>query len=119
MQTGTLKTSTIFVSVGQRTRVYRSVDDMPAPLRHKLEKTTGGSNSATILIADRKGKEELVRAIQGLPSSIPLRVTQEARRKKEHRAKMHRASGRRHWLEIFLLGILGFLLWSLSVWEVI
>ena len=117
MQTLSLKTSTIFVSVGQHTHVYRSVDDMPASLRQRLEKTTTGSNSATILIADRKGKEELVRAIQGLPSSIPLRVTEDARRKREHREKVDRATARRYWLEIGLIGVLAFLLWSLAIWK--
>ncbi len=113
----TLKTSAIFVSVGAHTHVYRSVDKMPASLRQKLEKTTTGANSATILIADRKGKEELVRAIQGLPSSIPLRVTGEARRKREYREKMDKARARRYWLEIGLVGVLGSLLWCLTVWK--
>jgi hypothetical protein len=36
----------------------------------KLEQSTNGINSATILIADRKGKEEIVRAIRGLPSNL-------------------------------------------------
>ena len=66
----TLKSSTIFISVGNKTEVYRSVADVPPPLRKKLEQSTNGINSATILIADRKGKEEIVRAIRGLPSSL-------------------------------------------------
>jgi len=90
---------------------------MPASLRRKLEKTTTGSNSATILIADRKGKEELVRAIQGLPSSIPLRVTGEARRKREYREKMDKARSRRYWLEIGLIGVLASLLWCITIWK--
>ena len=117
METRTLKTSTIFVATGERTQVYRTVDDMPAALRQKLEKTTASSNSATILIADRRGKEELVRAIQGLPSSIPLRVTEESRRKKERRERMEKVIARRYWLEIGLIGVLGFLIWSLSLWK--
>jgi hypothetical protein len=117
METVTLKTSTIFVSVGRHTHVYRSVGDMPESLRARLEKTTTGNNSATILIADRRGKEELVRAIQGLPKSIPLRVTEGARRKRESRAAMGKARARRYYLEIGLIGILGLLLWILAVWK--
>jgi hypothetical protein len=117
METRTLKTSTIFVAAGEHTQVYRTVDEMPAELRQKLEKTTASSNSATILIADRRGKEELVRAIQGLPSSIPLRVTEEARRKKERRERVERIVARRYWLEIGLVGVLGFLIWSLALWK--
>ncbi|HEX5226142.1 MAG TPA: hypothetical protein VFW44_00450 [Bryobacteraceae bacterium] len=66
----TLKSSTIFISVGNKTEVYRSVAEVPPSLRKKLEQSTNGINSATILIADRKGKEEIVRAIRGLPSNL-------------------------------------------------
>src|SRR5581483_8639961 len=66
----TLKSSTIFISVGDKTEVYRSVEDIPPSLRKKLEQSTNGINSATILIADRKGKEEIVRAIRGLRSNL-------------------------------------------------
>jgi hypothetical protein len=54
----TVKTSTIFISVGEKTKVYRSVNDVPPPLRKKLEQSTNGINSATILIADRRGDRE-------------------------------------------------------------
>jgi len=71
----TLKSSTIFISVGNKTEVYRSVADVPPPLRKKLEQSTNSINSATILIADRKGKEEIVRAIRGLPSNLRSRIS--------------------------------------------
>ena len=86
-------------------------------LRARLEKTTSGTNSATILIADRRGKDELVRAIQGLPKSIPLRVTEGVRRKREHRRRIDKARARRYYLEIGLVGLLGLLLWILAVWK--
>ena len=70
----TLKSSTIFISVGNKTEVYRSVAEVPPSLRKKLEQSTNGINSATILIADRKGKEEIVRAIRGLPSNLRSRL---------------------------------------------
>jgi len=66
----TLKSSTIFISIGDKTRVYRSVDDVPPRLRKKLEQSTNGINSATILIADRRGRQEIARAIRGLPSGV-------------------------------------------------
>src|SRR5579872_7123586 len=66
----TVKSSTIFISVGDKTAVYRSVEEVPPSLRKKLEQSTNGINSATILIADRKGKEEIVRTIRGLPSNL-------------------------------------------------
>src|SRR5579862_3650016 len=75
----TLKSSTIFISVGNKTEVYRSVADVPPPLRKKLEQSTNSINSATILIADRKGKEEIVRAIRGLPSNLRSRISNAVR----------------------------------------
>jgi hypothetical protein len=71
----TLKSSTIFISVGNKTEVYRSVAEVPPSLRKKLEQSTNGINSATILIADRKGKEEIVRAIRGLPSNLRSKLS--------------------------------------------
>src|SRR5262245_25065728 len=70
----TVKTSTIFIAKGGRTRVYRSVNDVPKPLREQLEQSTNGFNSATILIADRRGREEIVRALNGLPSGLRTRL---------------------------------------------
>lgn len=60
-----LRTSTILVAVGNKTRIYRSAKQMPAELRRRLEKTTTGTNSATILIADKRGREEILRAVRG------------------------------------------------------
>src|SRR5580658_3324737 len=72
-KSGVLKSSTILISAGDTDAVYRSVKEVPAPLRRKLLKSTNGMNSATILIADRKGRQEITRAIQNLPSSLQRR----------------------------------------------
>ena len=72
-KSGVLKSSTILISVGETAAVYRSVKEVPAPLRRKLLKSTNGLNSATILIADRRGREEIARAIQNLPSTLQRR----------------------------------------------
>lgn len=72
-KSGVMKSSTILISAGETDAVYRSVKDVPPPLRRKLLKSTNGLNSATILIADRRGREEIARAIQNLPSSLQRR----------------------------------------------
>jgi len=72
-KSGVMKSSTILISAGETDAVYRSVKEVPAPLRRKLLKSTNGLNSATILIADRRGREEITRAIQNLPSSLQRR----------------------------------------------
>ena len=56
----TVKTSTIFIAKGNKTEVYHSVGEVPAPLREELERSTNGFQSATILIADRKGRREIL-----------------------------------------------------------
>src|SRR5579864_5879516 len=70
----TVKTSTIFIAKGGRTRVYRSVSEIPQRLRKELEESTNGFNSATILIADRRGRAEILRALNGLPSGLRSRL---------------------------------------------
>ena len=46
-------------------------------------KSTNGLNSATILIADRRGREEIARAIQNLPSSLQRRFLKPFREEPE------------------------------------
>jgi hypothetical protein len=111
----TVKTSTIFISVGSKTQVFRSVEDVPPRLRKRLEQSTNGINSATILIADRRGREEIVRAIRGLPSNVRSRLSSTLRN--EAKSKPERpASIRgfwRNWAEIFLPGTMGLVVWLL------
>ena len=64
---------------GSETRVYRSVEDVPPELRQKLVSCTRGINSATILIADKHGREELVRSLQGRPSEVECRLLENIR----------------------------------------
>lgn len=73
MQRVTLKTSTIFIAKGDTTKVYNSLAEVPQALRKELEESTNGFNSATILIADRRGREEVRRALKGMPSALRTR----------------------------------------------
>ena len=73
---GILKTSTIVISAGATDAVYRSISDVPDPLRTELLRSTSGLNSATILIADRRGKEEIAKAIRRLPGKMQPRLLQ-------------------------------------------
>ena len=110
----TLKSSTIFISVGDKTEVYRSVDDVPPRLRKKLEQSTNSINSATILIADRKGKEEIVRAIRGLPSSLRSRLTSSLRNEARREARPGRwVALWQDWAEILLPAAIGLAVWLL------
>ena len=111
----TLKSSTIFISIGEKTEVYRSVEDVPPSLRKKLEQSTNGINSATILIADRRGKEEIVRAIRGLPSSLRARLGASAGEEggQPRRLVISWAGLWQNWAEILLPAAIGLAVWFL------
>lgn len=71
---GVFQTSTVLISAGGADLVYRSVEEVPAGLRSRLMKSTNGSNSATILIADRRGRQEIARAMRNLPGPAQRRL---------------------------------------------
>jgi hypothetical protein len=59
---GTVKTSTILIAVGRGLSVYRKLEEVPPRLRARLAKSTAGANAGTVVIADRRGAQELLRA---------------------------------------------------------
>ncbi len=113
----TARSSTIFISTGEETRVYRSVDDVPPALRRKLTECTHGINSATILIADKRGREELVRALQGRPSEVQCRLVENIRSRQTEAASTVPPERRplfssfRTWMEVLLSVAVGASLW--------
>lgn len=70
----TVKSSTVFVSVDHETRVFRSVDEVPPEWRKRFERPRGGLKPQTILIADRNGREEIRRSLEGRPSAVQTRL---------------------------------------------
>ena len=115
----TLKTSTIFIAKGGRTRVFHSLSEVPPQLRKKLDESTNGFNSATILIADRRGRQEIVRALNGLPSALRSRVASSiapqaatAESPPPVRSTQVWSFLRDNWLEIALPGAVGLILWA-------
>jgi hypothetical protein len=59
---GTVRTSAILIADGRRTTVYRTVEEVPPELRRKLVQSTTGPNAGLVLIGDRRGTRELIRA---------------------------------------------------------
>lgn len=108
---GMLKTSTILISEEQNNQVYRSVREVPEPLRQRLLSSTNGILSRTILIADRRGRREIEQARRNLlgtsnqraRNSALGRIVPSARRK----LTLTQAIG------ILLMGAAGLLAWLL------
>ena len=78
MEQTTLRTFTIMVYNSNGKQWFRSKDELPQELRQKLEETMQSSNSATILLADRNGREELAKALRGTPSALSSRYAPKA-----------------------------------------
>jgi hypothetical protein len=119
----TAKSSTIFISAEGEMKVYRSVDDVPEHLRKRLVESTHGVNAASILIADKRGREELVRALQGRPSDLQCRVVETLRSRKREVEPAPRKTSRwskplwqrlksvRTWVELLVPVAIGASLW--------
>lgn len=60
---GVMKTSAVMIAAGGERGFYRSVQDVPEPLRTQLIETTSSRNSGIIVIADRAGKEQLTQVM--------------------------------------------------------
>lgn len=119
MQRVTVKTSTIFIAKGGKTQVYRSVSEVPPRLRKELEESTNSFNSATILIADKRGREEILRALNGLPTGLRKRLASSLAAKPAPKPPFTPSQAgsqvvafvRRNWAEILLPGAVGLIVW--------
>ena len=110
----TAKSSTIFIATERGTQIFRSLGDIPQPLRRRLHESTHSVTAATILIADKKGREELVRALQGEPSHVQCRLAEAIRarsRRVEPKPVLKTADGGagrlRKWLEFLIPVMIG------------
>ena len=107
---GMLKTSSILISADRTERVYRSVREVPEPLRKKLLRSTNSSLSRTILIADRRGRREIERALRNLPGAPERRhwnpvLSKIARAARQKKLTVAQSVG------ILLTGAAGLLVW--------
>jgi len=108
----TVRTSVILVAVDNRIEAYSSLEDLPAELREKLIESTSGDYAATILIADRKGRDAMLRSLRerllarrrrGVPASVSPR-------------QIH-GGWLRTWGAILLCGAAGLAVWLIATWR--
>jgi len=74
---GIVKTSTVMIATGNENSFYRSVQDVPEPLRRQLIETTNSENSGMIVIADRAGKEQWTEIVAHREAQQALAVRRE------------------------------------------
>ncbi len=104
MTGGKLKTSAILVATENKTKVYRTIQEMPFSLRRKIVRLASGPNTGTLLIADRRGVREWL-ASQGRGAAI------------ERPARPSTPWGVRLWLALSGAGLLAVLLWAFGVFR--
>lgn len=115
MEPLTTRCSTILIATGDSLKVYQSLAEVPASLRERLVATTRGGNCATILIADQKGREEILKAVQQSRPERHGRLAETLlRRRPAPRLSLSRYASYLPYFERFLLvSSLAYLVWVL------
>lgn len=103
---GMFQTAVVLVSSGGADLVFHSVNEVPVNLRNKLLRSTNGENSATILIADRRGRREVAKAIHALPGSAQERLVRSWLGNQPRIARPRRAAGRRRAVILAVIALL-------------
>jgi hypothetical protein len=103
---GVMQTSIVRISAGSEDLIFRSVDEAPARLRGKLLRSINGSNSATILIADRRGRKQVAKALRALPAPAKKGLMHTALSRRPAAARLLTPARKRAILAILLLLVL-------------
>jgi len=115
----THKTSTILVSTGGKLRSFRTLEEIPEQVRQRLIRSTSGPYSATLLIADEAGRQEVLRSLRGQPSAVESRWMRSFSSPSESARPAQAEVGQR-WrrvAEVALLAGIGLCLWLLAAWR--
>lgn len=125
----TIKRTTVFISIGSKIEVFQSPEDIPPALRRQMVSSTRGMNSATILIADRGGRAEIQKILNGEPSLLKSRLRADILKREIEgtppepvKAPVHFEISLQnwrwpHWAELLLPGAVGLGLWLLFNWK--
>jgi hypothetical protein len=111
------RVSTIVIGAGERTEVYHRVDDVPLELRRKLHASVCGENAATLLIADERGREEILRRVRNAASGVESRLFSSlvGKNRKGRMRSLFVGVPRRTWLQLGLLALVGASAWLLAL----
>lgn len=94
------------------------MDEVPTGLRKRMSDQLSGPNTRTLIVADRRGREYLLKVLQRATNSATSLKTQTAPAPVElNRISAACLRARRYWLEIALIGLLGAAGWALFAWK--
>ena len=113
MSQQTYKTSTVFIGTGKTTKVFRSVSDVPKALRRKLMESTSGENAGIILIADRGGREEILKALRrrSRTQRVPGFVARSHSAREYQRLLVRLRPFVQIWPELLVVGLIAIVAW--------
>jgi len=101
------RVSTIVVGESDRTRVFHSLDEIPAELRRRLHKCVSSESSATLLIADERGRKEIMHKLDGGESPLSSRLIESIIRQRQGVTALPQRINVR-WLRVAALTLLMF-----------
>ena len=101
------RVSTIVVGESDRTRVFHSLDEIPAELRRRLHKCVSSESSATLLIADERGRKEIMHKLDGGESPLSSRLIESIIRQRQGVTALPERINVR-WLRVAALTVLMF-----------
>ena len=112
------KVSTIVVGAGSTVRTYRSLEEMPPAVQEQMDRALSGENSATLLIADERGRQEILNSLRGQESELDSRlISALATRRKEQTVQPRWRLSTRGWIELGVLSLLAVFAWLLAAWR--
>lgn len=86
---------------------------MPEGLRKRVTENIVGPNSRTLVVADRRGREYLLKLLNR--PAVSFAGNQEPRKNVARLKKF--SAPPRHWIEIGLIALLGVISWALFHWK--
>lgn len=101
----------VVIALEDRQEVYASIDAVPPDLRKRLLKSTAGDDAATILIADRAGRDAVLGSLRAKLAS------QRRRARAEGTWGQALAAWLRTWGAILVSGAVGLMAWLLATYR--
>lgn len=112
------KVSTIVVGAGGSVRTYRSLDEVPPAVQEQMDRALSGENSATLLIADERGRQEILKSLRGQESELDSRlISALSTRRKEPEAPSRWRISTLGWIELGVASLLAVLAWLAVAWQ--